>query len=531
MTWFTGVFGHKALGLALATHCLLCLWVFTGCRRLQTLQSVKSIQFSTFSGSEVMKSAEVEVYRGVYYDASKNPIPNGLLDPHMGPPNKTKSCATCNGDFKECPGHYGYLNLALPVFNVGYLPIIVDILKCICKVLGYGAVVLLLLQILHTEGNHGFSIGIDDVQPGKELVEKKKMEIEKGIGTCETYIASYNKGELELQPGCDAAQTLEAQITKELNDIREKTAQVCMSALHWRNSPLIMSQCGSKGSVINISQMIACVGQQSVGGRRAPNGFMDRSLPHFPTKSKFPAAKGFVASSFYDGLSATEFFFPHYGWKRRPCRHSVSFEQIFMILFDLSVDMSFPRMHHRCPNAYENLPAGRSKNFACRYWCLLLSATLFLYSCNKVFLETCISRYHAKKLEDGTSIDVTVGVPRIKEIINGAKRISTPIITAALLCDDQPPVARVGEVLGITRFGIQKMKDSVLTLASFEKTCDHLFNASVSGRDDKIEGVGECIIMGIPMQMGTGMFKVMQSNTSQQVELNYGKEPIMSRDN
>nr|GMC58554.1 DNA-directed RNA polymerase III subunit 1-like isoform X1 [Ipomoea batatas] len=75
-----------------------------------------------------MKSAEVEVYRGVYYDAS-----NGLLDPRMGPPNKTKSCATCNGDLKECPGHYGYLNLALPVFNVGYLPIIVDILKCICK--------------------------------------------------------------------------------------------------------------------------------------------------------------------------------------------------------------------------------------------------------------------------------------------------------------------------------------------------------------------------------------------------------------
>lgn len=62
-----------------------------------------------------------------------------------------------------------------------------------------------------------------------------------------------------------------------------------MEELHWRNSPLIMSQCGSKGSPINISQMVACVGQQSVGGRRAPNGFIDRSLPHFPRKSKTPA--------------------------------------------------------------------------------------------------------------------------------------------------------------------------------------------------------------------------------------------------
>ena len=49
--------------------------------------------------------------------------------------------------------------------------------------------------------------------------------------------------------------------------------QLCMDTLHWHNSPLIMSQCGSKGSPINIAQMVACVGQQSVGGERAPNGF------------------------------------------------------------------------------------------------------------------------------------------------------------------------------------------------------------------------------------------------------------------
>lgn len=47
-------------------------------------------------------------------------------------------------------------------------------------------------------------------------------------------------------------------------------------------------------------------------------------------------------------------------------------------------------------------------------------------------------------------------------------------------------------------------------LASFEKTSDHLFNASVNGRVDKIEGVSECIIMGIPMQTGTGMIGVKQ---------------------
>jgi DNA-directed RNA polymerase III subunit RPC1 len=67
-----------------------------------------------------------------------------------------------------------------------------------------------------------------------------------------------------------------------------------------------------------------------------------------------------------------------------------------------------------------------------------------------------------------------------------------------------------GEVLGITRFGVSKMRESVLMLASFEKTTDHLFDAAVHGRTDEIVGVSECIIMGIPIPLGTGLFKLMK---------------------
>ena len=63
-----------------------------------------------------------------------------------------------------------------------------------------------------------------------------------------------------------------------------------------------------------------------------------------------------------------------------------------------------------------------------------------------------------------------------------------------------------GEVLGITRFGVAKMKDSVLMLASFEKTTDHLFDASAFGKIDSIAGVSESIIMGNPAaNCGTSM--------------------------
>jgi DNA-directed RNA polymerase III subunit RPC1 len=62
-----------------------------------------------------------------------------------------------------------------------------------------------------------------------------------------------------------------------------------------------------------------------------------------------------------------------------------------------------------------------------------------------------------------------------------------------------------GEVLGITRFGVSKMRESVLMLASFEKTTDHLFDAAVHGRTDTTVGVSECIIMGMEVPVGTGL--------------------------
>ena len=82
-----------------------------------------------------------------------------------------------------------------------------------------------------------------------------------------------------------------------------------MGDLPRTNSPRIMAECGSKGSALNVSQMIACLGQQAVDGKRIQNGFVRRTLPHFEVDSLDPAARGFVSNSFYSGLTATEFFF------------------------------------------------------------------------------------------------------------------------------------------------------------------------------------------------------------------------------
>ncbi|XP_010535561.1 PREDICTED: DNA-directed RNA polymerase III subunit 1 [Tarenaya hassleriana] len=684
-------------------------------------------------------------------------------------------------------------------------------------------------------GNHGFSIGIDDVQPGKELNKKKSKTIMEGYEECDATIQKFDEGKLQLKAGLDAAKSLEADITEILNRIREVTGKHCMEGLHWRNSPLIMSQCGSKGSPINISQMVACVGQQTVNGHRAPNGFIDRSLPHFPRMSKTPAAKGFVANSFYSGLSATEFFFHTMGGREglvdtavKTASTGYMSRRLMKALEDLLVhydntvrnangcilqftygddgmdparmegkngaplnfDRLFLKVQATCPpSPHHNYLSSQEvsqrfeeeltrhdtggvcteafvkslREFISKHGVKSENPSLVSHKASgvtdkqlEVFVKTCISRYREKNIEAGTAIgaigaqsigepgtqmtlktfhfagvasmNITQGVPRINEIINASKNISTPVISAELdnpfeltsarwvkgriekttlgqvaesievlmtstsasvrviidkkrieeaclaitpwsvknsilktprmklkendikvsdiglditpeadrsrthfelhnlknvlpnvLVNGIKTIERVviaedtdkrkqvdgkkrwklfvegtnltavmgtpgingrntrsnnvievsktlgieaarttiieeigttmghhgmsidirhmmlladvmtyrGEVLGITRNGIQKMDKSVLMQASFEKTGDHLFSASVSKKIDKIEGVTECVVMGIPMQLGTGILKVIQ-RTDSLPKLKYGADPIIS---
>jgi DNA-directed RNA polymerase III subunit RPC1 len=157
--------------------------------------------------------------------------------------------------------------------------------------------------------DRGFSIGIDDVTPSPNMLSIKEKILRDGQRSADEQISLYKNGRIRLKPGCDALQSLESEVNGILGKIRENCGKEALNALNHRNAPLSMAQCGSKGSALNISQMIAALGQQSVGGQRIQDGFVNRTLPHFPVGSLSPAAKGFVANSFFSGLTATEFFF------------------------------------------------------------------------------------------------------------------------------------------------------------------------------------------------------------------------------
>ncbi|EPY20321.1 DNA-directed RNA polymerase III subunit RPC1 [Strigomonas culicis] len=158
--------------------------------------------------------------------------------------------------------------------------------------------------------NYGFSLGLGDVAPTPSLNAKKEQVLQRAFAKCDALIAEATTGRLVPLPGLTVAQSLEAKLNAELSTVRDECGSAAVETLDpATNAPLIMVNAGSKGSALNTAQMMACVGQQTVNGKRIRNAFQERSLPHFRRYAEHPAARGFVASSFYSGLKPTEFFF------------------------------------------------------------------------------------------------------------------------------------------------------------------------------------------------------------------------------
>ncbi len=95
----------------------------------------------------------------------------------------------------------------------------------------------------------------------------------------------------------------------ELAEARDKAGRAADKDFDVQNAGIAMTRTGARGSSLNIGQMTACVGQQSVRGKRIVRGYVDRALPHFELGDPSPKARGFVYSSYRDGLDPIEFFF------------------------------------------------------------------------------------------------------------------------------------------------------------------------------------------------------------------------------
>jgi DNA-directed RNA polymerase subunit A' len=159
----------------------------------------------------------------------------------------------------------------------------------------------------------GFTTSIDDedIPDGaRDAIEERLVSAQKSV---ESLIKLYNDGKLESLPGRSLEETLELEIMRVLGQTRDKAGEIASQFLGMDNSAVIMARCGARGSMLNLSQMAGCVGQQAVRGERIKRGYTKRTLPHFQREDLGAAAKGFVASSYKKGLNPTEYFFHSMG--------------------------------------------------------------------------------------------------------------------------------------------------------------------------------------------------------------------------
>lgn len=155
----------------------------------------------------------------------------------------------------------------------------------------------------------GHSIGIGDTISDPQTYIVIQDTIQKAKEEVMQVIHKAHNDELDPTPGNTLRQTFENHVNRILNDARDKTGGSAKKSLTEENNLKAMVVAGSKGSNINISQVIACVGQQNVEGKRIPFGFRKRTLPHFIKDDYGPESRGFVENSYLAGLTPSEFYF------------------------------------------------------------------------------------------------------------------------------------------------------------------------------------------------------------------------------
>ena len=155
----------------------------------------------------------------------------------------------------------------------------------------------------------GFSIGIDDESVPPEAGEMVDEAIASAYDRVEELIDTYEAGELESLPGRTVDETLEMKIMQTLGKARDSAGEIAEENFEDDNPAVVMAQSGARGSMLNLTQMAGCVGQQAVRGERINRGYENRTLSHFPEHDLSAEAHGFVENSYRGGLTPKEFFF------------------------------------------------------------------------------------------------------------------------------------------------------------------------------------------------------------------------------
>ena len=167
-------------------------------------------------------------------------------------------------------------------------------------------------MLLYVIRQNGMTMGLDEVYVYGKAYEKIQKILEDADEEADKLIKAFYENDtkvLKRAPGRSMRETLELRIRQVLAEARKKAEESAADFIGDEAHSVIMTKSGARGNILNLGQMSAVVGQQAIRGERINRGYSSRTLPHFKINDLTPRSRGFVESSYRNGLKPVEFFF------------------------------------------------------------------------------------------------------------------------------------------------------------------------------------------------------------------------------
>jgi DNA-directed RNA polymerase II subunit RPB1 len=156
---------------------------------------------------------------------------------------------------------------------------------------------------------HAYSVGISDLIADKFVNQEIIKTISDSKQAVQDIIDESHLGVFNNDSGASNKEEYELKITNVLSKAMSTAQTIGHSHLGSANRFITIVNAGSKGSMINIAQMISCLGQQIIECDRIPYGYDKRTLPHYTKFNDEAISRGFIENSFISGLTPEELFF------------------------------------------------------------------------------------------------------------------------------------------------------------------------------------------------------------------------------
>ncbi len=167
-------------------------------------------------------------------------------------------------------------------------------------------------MLLYVIRQNGMTMGLDEVYVHGHAYEAIQKILTDANEESKKLITAFHENDttiLRRAPGRSMRETLELRIRQVLAEARKQAEETAADFIGDEAHSVIMTKSGARGNILNLGQMSAVVGQQAIRGERINRGYSMRTLPHFKINDLTPKSRGFVSSSYRNGLKPVEFFF------------------------------------------------------------------------------------------------------------------------------------------------------------------------------------------------------------------------------